>query len=599
MDYTYDGNVDFSAGVNSNLAPNQIGKSQIYRGVNVIIRNGAIRPRHSFVHESIKVLSTHPTLNYEAILRLGKFQAAIPYDVASGRYMLVIISGIIFAISLESMTAIVVNVKDSERLSQYHDRIFWSYAPGPESDLEIFDYPNLPVIMNGLNARRSNLRRQERDGVPLPETPPSRLGVFAHGRLFVANYFDEWAASDSTAVPNIPAPITFQESLVPGSPFVNQSFALPSQKIASQITAMTYVSSSNGLSRIRSTEYGPLLVASRDMISIFQTNLPRAQWAAEGFGVVELEGLGIAGQRAHINLNSDTLFIDQYGRVQSFARAVSQEGSIWTDFSLSRTLDDYTNVPDGTLHRFSVASANRNHAFFSVHPYRTRAKDLNNQTVFDYASRGLAVLELDSLKTLGNDPEPCWSGVWANVNPMEVCQVGEDTFVWSKDCDGINRLYRMDPSKMYDEIRGLRKKKVSRIYTRAFDHEQYYLQKEEHSVTLSVPQVMGDVNIEVDRKKDSCPNFDRWGSRSFSKCRNSGGLIPLGEPEVKTNGLGYHRNQLRITIEGGAWELDGLRLKSSLLNESDSSFVPLEDCIETKKKEVHDLEIDSICQMKI
>lgn len=599
MAYVYDGNLDFSGGANSGFLSHQIGKSQIFKGFNVSLENGAYRPRPSFIHREIRVLDSDGRYDYNHILKHGKFQAAIPYEISSGKYLLTIVCGIIFSIDLRNKTARIIQANTDDRLNQYHDRVHWAYAPGNESDVEIYDYPNQPIILDGLTARRSNIFRIGPGGVPLPETPAARLGVFAQTRLAAANGFDEFIVSDSTAVPGTPAPITFQETIVPGAGYTGDSFSLPAQKIASKITAMGYLSSANALSRVRSTKYGPLLVASKNMVAVFNTNLPRADWRNDAsFGTIELDGLGFAGQRGHINLNADTLFTDQHGRIQSFAKAVAQESSVWTNFSLSKEISEFTWVPDESLHEFAVSAAMANKAFFSVSPYRTRARDLSNRIVYDYASRGIAVLELDNASTMLQDATPAWSGIWANVNPMEISVVGEEMYVWSKDCDGVNRLYQVDSSKMYDEFRGQTKKKVSRIYTRAFDHESFHAEKVEHSLSMILSDVRGDVNIKVERKRDGDTNFLPWDEKTLTGCEPKDGLLEFGEPADRAAGLGYHRNQIRTTIEGGSWCLEGIQIKSEVLAEPDGIGRSKPIGSECLIAEVPDLEIDSVCRMK-
>lgn len=598
MAYSFDGNLDFSAGANSGFLSHQIDKAAFYKGFNVSHRNGALSPRPAFIHEPIEIISKDRIYDYAHILEHGKFQASIPYDVPSGKFIITIVSGIIFFISKRNFQATVIEVADGERLNQYHDRVNWCHAPGNDSDLMIFDYPNLPLIVEGLNVRRSNLARLDSRGVPLPETPVSRIGTFCQTRVFVANGFDEFAASDSNANTNTPAPITFQESLVPGAAYINQTFAMPAQKYSTKITAMSYLSSQNSLSRVQSTKYGPLLIANKDSVAVFAANLPRANWAGEGFGQIELNGLGIPGPRALRNFNADTLFIDQFGRCQSFAKAVSEENQAWNNFSLSKEISEFTSVPDYSLHEFAVVGGGNSRAYFSVKPYRTRALDLNNRTVFDYASRGIAVLELDNFSTIGQGATPSWSGIWTRVNPMEFVDFDDESFIWSKDCDGVNRLYRVDETALHDEFRGQIYPKKSRFYTRGYDHESFFMDKKEHSLAMVLSKVRGDVSIEIERKHEGDNSFTLWGTKEFSTCEAQAGLVELGEPKDKGCGLNYRRNQIRCSIEGGSWTIEGIRLKAEQEQEPDG----IQSCKSldgrTKKKEVNDLEYDSICHLK-
>ena len=158
-----DGALTFRGGQNDGLLPSQIRKDQYRRGINVTTKKGALGPRYGFIHQEIEVTTKGKVdaLTYAEIFKKGKFQAAIQSDP----FILAVISGIIFKIDVERLTAEVIPLGTNDRMNQYRRRIARTEAG---RFFVFFDYPNLPVIIDQGKARRSNSNRESLHGIKLP-----------------------------------------------------------------------------------------------------------------------------------------------------------------------------------------------------------------------------------------------------------------------------------------------------------------------------------------------------------------------------------------------------------------------------------------------
>lgn len=587
MAFVDDGTVTFSGGQNDGLSPDNIGLDQYRRAINVTTKNGNLGPRPAFIHKEITVVTEGRVseLSYSKIFHSGKFQAATSYDSDDGKFIIAVISGIIFRIDPQRLEAEVIQIgEDSEdRMSQYRRRIHWSYAG---KFLVFYDYPNLPVIIENREARRVDTERESFPGVPLPEIPTSVLGVYAQNRLWVANEVNEFTAGDPVGGINEDAPITFEETLTIGGAYYGQVFSLGNQPTAQPITALGFLQVPD-----TSTGVGPILVATKNSIYAYRGDLPRSQWEQTAFGRLLLYNAGIVGPRAFTNLNSDIIFLSNDGQVRSL-QLNSGDQQRWDNAPISREVEPWLNeFSDKALLDIAFVNSYGGRIFISVAPYRTQALSLDKQPVKDYAHGGMVVLELDNVSALGANAQPAWAGLWTGISPMEMVVMEEGPYIFAKDDGGINRLYFMDESATQDEFQGEKVDIICRVYTREYDFQSRFQDKKTGSIDYSLSDIEGDFRFHAEYRSSAANNWSTW--RSFFHqaktefCEETANeCLPIlaphgfremdfGDPdEVECDILTNERSDiikkvgLRLTISAKKWRLENLHLRYEILEET-------------------------------
>lgn len=618
----FDGNTSFLGGQNAGLEPHLIGETQYWKGVNTSNKNGALRSRPGYKHlvnirvttEGGIVGSDARVRSYEKIFRTGKFQGAGPYVADAGIFIIAIISGVIFRIEPSTQQAIVLPVENqstalpfdaeeppTQRLNQYQDRHHWTQAG---KDFVIFDYPDYPILINGQEARRVDPAKYE---IPVAAV----VGTYNQNRLFVFSNVHEFTAGDpvgNLATPN--APITFEEVFAPAAAFAGQVFSLGSTNINNPITAVGFLPAVDG-----STNIGPLFVATKKSLYGYHTELERVQWGQTGFGSLLLDRAGIAGQRAFVSVQKDLWFMGGDGRIRSFSVARGDQQK-WARTPLDKEVENWIRFPDKSLAQYTVAAYHNNRIFFTVNPYLTSAKDLTGQKVLDIAFKGMVVLELDAVSGFLQSANPAWAGLWTGINPMELIELDDDMYVFSKDPGSVNTLYRMEPDNVtWDTWQGKKKQITSRIETRQYGFQQQGLNfslKEEVTVYPSLKQVGGKFCLALERRNDDYPNYAPW--RTFiheapiQTCKaNCICILPVlvahnfrevnfGDPQniddpafcnpVTNEQMRYfNETQFRLTLTGLTWQMSAFRVKAEVQEEETniSPTVCSEEIVEIAK----------------
>jgi hypothetical protein len=585
-EYVDDGNVSFAGGQSDGLLADRIRQDQYQKAINITTKDGTISPRPGFVHQELTVI-TEGKVNgrsYSRIFRTGKFQGAVAYDTDQGTSIIAVISGIIFKIDPRSLEVSVISLPDEDdRMNQYSRRINRSYAG---RFLTFFDYPNRPVILEKLSARRTDLDRESSTGVPLPEVPVSAIGAYVQNRLWVANAVHEFTASDPVGGVNLDAPITFEEVLASGGAYAGQVFSLGSQSANQPITAMGFLQVAD-----TSTGIGPLFIATRNSIYLYQANLPRSEWKETAFGRLGLYNAGMAGARSFTNQNSDLIFLSGDNQIRSLLMGSAGQQR-WENAPLSREVSPWLDeFAEKELIQVGVAASYKNRVFFSVAPYRTTAISLDGQKVFDYAHGGMIVLELDNVSGIGQPAGPAWAGLWTGISPMEMITLDDGLYIFSKDDGGINRLYFVDENITYDVFEGEEVDIISRVYTREYDFKTPFQDKKLGNVNYSISDIEGSFSFRSEYKPGHSDKWSLW--KCFHHCAetevcdascddgcgesecelptlNSHNFreMDFGDPEEKdcdplTNEQSdvMRKAQLRLTMKGRNWKLRDIHLR--------------------------------------
>lgn len=607
-----DGSISFAGGQNEGLFPNQIAKDQYRRGINVTTTSGVLSPRPGFIHKEIKVVTEGKVgkLTYRNIFRRGKFQGAASYNADDGQFIIAVFSGIIFRIDPKVLEAEVIDLPDGDRMNQYSKRIPWTRAG---RFMVFFDYPNLPVILDNKEARRSNVDRTVVVGnppveFPRPEVPLSALGAYVNNRLFIANDGQEFLASDPVGGASPDAPITFEQTFAPGSPFLGQSFSLGSQSGNRPITAMGFLQVAD-----TSTGVGPLIIATTNSVYVYRADLPRDQWEQSAFGRLALYSAGISGPRAFANVNSDIIALSGDNQVRSFFLG-AREQERWSNAPISREISSILKeYEQKSLLDIAFVETYKNRVFVSVAPYAVEALDTYGRPVFDYAHAGMAVMELDNVSGLGASAQPVWAGMWTGINPTEMIILEDGPYIFSKDEGGVNQLYFMDETMTQDVYKGETRDIVCRIYTRSYDFDNRFIDKEVGFADYMFSGVAGRFKYKVEYRGSNLERWALWKDFRYTAVVNtcfepgegcdvempilekqSFRELNFGDPLeedcddlTKDEGKVLRQVELRLTISAKSWVLQGIRLRFDLLTDLDhrtSDFVcnDAESSVESK-----------------
>jgi len=403
-----DGTFNFSGGQNSALDPDLIADIQYYIGINVSAEEGTLKPRWPLIEQPLDFSSTgsytRPTgfqVSWEEVFSSGKFQAFIPYSIGPDYYNIWIVSGFLFLINLETFAVSVLNLADPVNI--YADRINWSNAG---NYLVIFDWPNRPLILEGIEIRRSDPAAFE--------VPASVLGALNQNRLVIASAGIDWTAGDPAGSPATPnAPITFTEIILPSTGFTGDQYQIPTaNKNNDVITAMGFLQVLD-----KSTGIGSLFVSTNYATYSYPTYLPRADWLDSGtsavFGSLLLP-IGIVGQRAHVNVNSDVVFRSPDNEIYAFTVARNSQFK-WSNTSISREVAIYLDDNDKDLTFVTSTAKYKNKIFVTCKPYRMDVYSADGLLHRDIVNAGVVVIETNNMASLSNQSAPAWAGVWTGT----------------------------------------------------------------------------------------------------------------------------------------------------------------------------------------
>lgn len=622
----YDGNLSFLGGQNAGLDASLIGETQYAKSVNTTIVKGLLRPRPGITEIPIKCLTeggiTQNNLSvrtYAEILRTGKFQGAAQLVSDEGLFIIATISGIIFKIDPANNTAVVLLIEDqtgaleppSQRLNQYVDRHNSSVAG---RYFVIADPPDYPLIFDGATVHRADPAKYE---IPLPS---ANIFTFNQNRLFAFG-FSEFTAGDPVGNQStLNAPITFEEVFAPAAAYAGQSFSLGSSNLKRPITAAGYLEQIDS-----STGIGPMWVSTSEFTYAFQTQLERVQWKDSTFGIRILSTVGVAGQRAAVNIGTDLWFMSGDGRIRSFSVARSDQNK-WARTPLDQEVENWIRFCDKSLIQYTVAAHHNNRILFSVNPQLVTAKDLNGNDVLDICFKGMVAVELSPISGFLQGGTPCWAGLWTGVRPMEFIELNHEMYVFSKDPGNINVLYKLEYDDItWDTWQGKTKQIISRVEMKKYSCNPQgllFALKEEVTVFPGLQNVAGKFCIQVDRRNDDFPKYAFW--RSFiheapvevcvvdpnepipDLLPHSFRELNFGDKKDDENECNpvtgedmryFNEAQFRITLTGLNWELTSFRIKAEL--QEDAQLITDKICkaesVQLKKDctEVNDFDLYS------
>lgn len=580
-----DGQLSFEGGQDSSLPPSRLAQNKYERGINVTAANGVIRPRYGIERKKLSfpragyAYRFNRSADFENTFNVGKFQAAAPYRIGNRFYAVVVISGVIFLVNLDSYEVTVLTIDRSTQLNETSDRINWSDAG---RFLVLYDFPSRPIIIEGQTARRSD--------PDLYELPAANLGVYNQSRLFFSNYGNEFTAGDPVGnVAALNAPITVEEIVTP-TDFYGDIYQINSRYDA-PITAMATLQNTDS-----STGVGQLLVASADQMFAYNTIDGRDTWTQGKFGKSISDHVGVAGARSLINVGADLFFISSDGQLRSITTTQTEQTK-WAQVPMDLEVSNWKAFISPDLIKYSVLCYFRNKLFMSARPYRIKAQRLDGRPILDVAHSGILVFSTDNISRLGSDSAPAWDGLWIGCRPLEMFTTNKRMFVVSKDYYSRNTLYEMDPDLSYDRTEnGQRRQIKGTVYTREHFFEDMFALKKPKNIEVGISDIKGMFEVGIDYKPSHSANFlylsnfkhfvpveykniaspDIRQRKAMSFRELKFGFPDSTEGHPVTDDLydRVKRVQLKITLKGDSWQLNEYRLTANVMTESSTEFLP-------------------------
>lgn len=569
-----DGTSNFSGGQNAAIAPHSLQPNQFALAVNMTTATESLGPRWGIHQDDLDfsdvgeytLPETGKKTSFEIIYRRAKFQAFIPYSIGVDFYNIIIASGFIFLVNLQTFKVTVLNPVD--QVNPYADRINWSNAG---NYLTIFDFPNVPFILQGINIDRSDLS--------LGQVPVSVMGTYNQNRLCIANAGHDWTAGDPAGSQAAPmAPITFLEIEIPSSPYVGDVYQLTTNYGNDPITAMGFLQVVD-----TSTGIGPLLVSTPRAIYSYRTDLPRSQWqggsAGFVFGSVLLYSDGIVGQRAHTNVNGDLMFLASDGQVRSLSMARNEQQK-WSNTPISREVSNFLIYNDLELAQYSAIAYFKNKVFITCTPFRTDSILADGTPQTDFAFGGVVVLEMDNNAGITKENPPCWAGMWTGTYFMDFAVNNKTMYIMGKQ-NGENVMYHFTPETTVDFIDGEERLIQSILETKEYDNRDGTVNKELITADFGFRNIQDKVSFDVDYKTNTIGNFIPWRkdvvfNAPYKQCQGlpqfANGLSAQGIRDLNIGGVNqdnceggqrtavYKGLQLRLFITGRYWELEYIRI---------------------------------------
>jgi len=537
-----DGIQSFSGGMDQSLPPSFLDKDKSYKNINVSLRNGKVSPRPKLIErfwdlgEYEKESPLLGSLYHSHNVSSGRIQHSGRFKTSLGEYVILVINGVIYAGNRSTFNLRPLGSVTDPKSANF--RAVRLYGHQAYTYYVIYDWPNNVIIIdNDLNVRRASSLAVE--------IPRSYLGAFVHNRLFVANKGIEFGASDPVSPDNPYSPLTFLDSIVtdtnPSPAFPDQFFSLSYIDRLSSITAMGYFEKSS-----TSIGFGPLFVATKEAIYVYNVNAPREDWAKSVFGSVMVHNIGIVGPKAHMNVGGDIWYRGPDGSIYSLA-IISSDQQKWGVTNISREIEDSLYTVNKHLLPFSTMEYHDNTILTQLRPYATKALNIMGMPIDDYVFNGLGALELNTISGIKGGSNPIWASLYSVVT-TDMVKLDDGILLVgkAKHDDTKNAFYMLERDANVDYYGLTRTPVKSRIYTREFNMESSLQDKLITHINLDIREIEGPIKVSIHVK--SGREWVLLGSIDADTDSLQDELIAISQPlQLKTI-------TLRIDIEGYYYE---------------------------------------------
>jgi len=506
------------------------------------------------------------TSTFQNLLDFGDVQVTAPLSNLNGKFIVMVISGLMFQIDLDTCLATEITPRDSflpggscvHPLS-YLDNDGGTYGVG--GYLVVFNYPNQNIFVTVDGARLA------RPVNPFWETPPARMGATAGSRAFVISGKNLMYASDPLGGANSLAPLTFQETLDPGDPtavppepagdFYQQVFNIGSALDVEEVTAICRLPRYFGASQEFLAQ--SLLVSTTRHKFTIAAGVPRSQWDSISSQFISFAGSseGVAGPLACTNIGDLIVYISTGGRIKTLGQDTEINTGL-TETFLDDPLGQYLCPCEANLyyrdwyetldHSRSIIKFSGDRLYATVYPIDVPAINRFGDDVYSPSHRALAIGSLDSTTRLGPAATIAWEGFYDWLQPVGLVTIEDDLYVVSKNEFGHIEYYKQNLTKIDDH--------VTTVYTRGYFSSEPGSTQSMLELAVYFRRLAGPVNMKISYLINDewvcaaeCMVDEKLKRFSFrnGKCKSYAGSVPL---KVDIDHKGCRFELAAVYVEG-------------------------------------------------
>lgn len=443
----------FFSGQQSSSAPKYlIPEGTVARLINGRFVEGAISNAIGFDEFQITYTGKNtyvPNANvtYQELLEWGDVQDGIPLKNIAGKFWILVISGVMFLVDLDTNSAYDITPVDAFLTTRSRTAFPVSHIDntggvyGVGGYAVIFNYPNRPIFVGHLGSRISAESNYE--------MPASRFGATAASRAIVVSGDNLFYVSDPLGGAESLAPLTFNETLEPGSDYLGQIFTIGSALESDVITAVARMPGLLGPTQEFLARN--VLISTKRKKYIVAVGQPRANWQNSQF-ITHLGSIeGIAGPLAWTNIGSAVVYIATTGRIKQLSQDTSRESSLSEEY-FDDALGQYLCCQENHFHyrkwyrmldhSHSQIKFNKDRLYATVYPFFAPSLSKYGETQSGFSHRALAVGSLDPETLVGPQASIAWEGFYDWLHPAVISVIEDTMYVVSKGTDGKNLFYK-------------------------------------------------------------------------------------------------------------------------------------------------------------
>lgn len=481
-------------GQDSDLDPSLLQPMTVSKAVNRVFRGGKNRTRPPFIHKPFVFANEED----QELVKHGNVQGATFYrKTRAGRVdcLLACIAGTLFQFVLVNETFQVKRL-----MSGYNPKLMHAWFCQAQDQEYVQNGFDKPIFWDGVNDPRYSLWPDK------PEMPIGTLMTYAFGRVFLADAFDQVAASDiiyGTGFTNTQNTRNFTENT-----FWQEggSFGMPTD--LGHITGLLVTSA-----QARGNTYGQgvVLITGDDGAQTLQANLPRNTWKDAQIQEVTLTGRGCIAPATLINVNNRVMFRSDDG-LSLYDNLVLDLNRQLSFGKFSQNVNNWFDEDTPWLVRYESSIYFANRILTTVSPWsQAPANKLYGNHRYH---RGIVSLDLDRSNERIGGSSMNWDGLWTGIRPTVLVAARfagvKRAFAFSFDSDGENRIYEISQTRMNDEVNGERVRTKWFYVSKRMDwvDSQKSNSFEVKSLVggeLHISEVRDRVEVSTDFRADNCP----------------------------------------------------------------------------------------------
>jgi len=573
----FDGQTDFSGGMDASRSPELINPNQIALGVNVTVRGAYPATRPAFNKLRLDFAGDTEAESYWN----ENFYQGTGYFNPSGNTpgFTTSVGGRIFNLQPQGIRTFQVTditpKLSTGSLDVNSARLTKAYFTQASVYQVIQDGQSLPFIFDGSTVRRSNPE--------VPEVPTGAVMAYGQSRLAVALGNQFLIGDINGGATNV---LSFTETT-----YLNGggSFLLPMNM--GNVTGMIFTAKQD-----TNTGQGTLLVFGESGVISVDLSIPREQWQTSQIVTVTLTDIGTLADRALQTVNADILFRGKDG-IRSYRDARAEFGPYsvgnFGRTAMSYEIGPYLDVDTLAWQPYVSAVNFDNRYLMTTQPTRLGG---SGPPVF----RAIAAMDFIAVTALRYNQPPVFDGLWTGLNVYQLTQgqfaSGLRCFAFVRGTDnlGNQQLQIWEITKNAGLDNGICPIQCA-IESRSFLFNSALGYKRLNYLRHWSDQIQGRVDWTLRLKPDQYPGWALWqkwtDQAPTQTCNNTGCSIPNYQPQYRSGRNATLAPEGCLSDGSMAWryrtgfsyqvrlEWSGVARLNKLLFQAQPQDIPKLDCL--------------------